>query len=54
MRTSEYLGGPQTAMYGFAAVSREPRPLPMTKMAAQKPPNDSALMAGMARIAPRP
>jgi hypothetical protein len=25
-------------MYGFAAVSSDPRPLPMMKMQAQKPP----------------
>ncbi len=41
-------------MYGFAAVSRDPSPLPMMKMQTQKPEKDSALMAGMARRAPRP
>jgi hypothetical protein len=41
------------AMKGLAAVSSEPSPLPMMKMAAQKPPNDLALMAGMEIMAPR-
>lgn len=54
MRISKYLGGPQTAMYGFAAVSRDPRPLPMTKMPAQNPQKLLLLMAGMASRDPRP
>lgn len=54
MRISEYLGGPQTVMYGLAAVSSEPRPLPMTKMQTQKPAKLAFLMAAMARRAPRP
>lgn len=40
MRISEYLGGPHIVMYGFAAVSSDPRPLPMMNVAAQKPPKD--------------
>jgi hypothetical protein len=35
-------------MYGFAAVSRLPRPLPMIKMAAQKPPKERYKMHGHA------
>jgi hypothetical protein len=35
-------------MYGFAAVSRDPRPLPMMKIAAQKPPKDRLRMHGHA------
>lgn len=41
-------------MYGFAAVSREPSPLPMTKMAIQKPAKDLARMQGNAISAPMP
>ena len=52
MRISEYRGGPQTVMYGFAAVSRDPSPLPMTKMAAQKPPKDLCRIHGQAINAP--
>ena len=39
-------------MNGFAAVSREPRPFPMMKIDAQKPPNDFALIQGIAIKAP--
>lgn len=42
------------AMYGLAAVSSDPRPFPMIKMQAQKPPNECCLIAGIARRAPRP
>ena len=38
----------------MAAVSRAPSPLPMMKMAAQKPPNDLASMHGQATRAPMP
>ena len=41
-------------IYGFAAVSRDPRPLPMTKMAIQNPANDFARMQGNAISAPMP
>lgn len=41
-------------MYGFAAVSREPRPLPMMKIQAQKPPKLWALIAAIAQRAPTP
>jgi hypothetical protein len=41
-------------MYGFAAVSSEPSPLPMIKMHTQKPGNDEANSAGMASSAPSP
>jgi hypothetical protein len=41
-------------MYGLAAVSSEPRPLPMMKMHTQKPANEWWMMAGMASSAPRP
>lgn len=51
---SEYFGGPQTARYGFAAVSREPSPLPMTKMAAQKPPKEPLTRHGQAIKDPNP
>ncbi len=40
MRSSEYRGGPQTERYGFAAVSRDPSPLPHMKVAPQNPPNE--------------
>lgn len=33
---------------GLAAVSSEPRPLPIIKIEAQKPPKDLALMQGIA------
>lgn len=39
-------------MNGLAAVSSDPRPFPIIKMEAQKPPNDLALMQGMAMRAP--
>jgi hypothetical protein len=39
-------------MKGLAAVSREPRPFPMIKIDAQKPPNDFALIQGIAIKAP--
>lgn len=39
-------------MYGFAAVSRDPSPFPMMKIAAQKPPNDLYRMQGHATKAP--
>jgi hypothetical protein len=48
IRISEYFGGPQTVIYGFAAVSREPNPLPMMKIAAQNPPKDLFRMHGHA------
>lgn len=41
-------------MYGFAAVSSEPSPLPMMKIQMQKPANDLLMMAGIASSAPRP
>jgi hypothetical protein len=53
-RASQTGTGPLLAMYGLAAVSREPRPFPMMKMQAQKPPNECSLMAGIARRAPSP
>jgi hypothetical protein len=34
------------AMYGFAAVSNDPRPDPMIKVAPQKPPNERFTAAG--------
>ena len=52
IRNSEYFGGPQTVIYGFAAVSREPSPFPIMKMAAQKPPKDLCRMQGHAINAP--
>jgi hypothetical protein len=39
-------------MNGLAAVSRDPKPLPIMKIAAQKPPKDFALIQGMAIRAP--
>jgi hypothetical protein len=41
-------------MYGFAAVSREPKPFPMIKIAPQKPPNDLRTRHGQAISAPIP
>lgn len=41
-------------IYGLAAVSRDPSPLPMMKMQAQNPPKLSPLMAGIASRAPIP
>lgn len=41
-------------MYGLAAVSRDPRPLPIMKMATQNPPKDLARMQGHATNAPIP
>ena len=41
-------------MYGLAAVSKEPSPFPMIKMAAQNPPKDRARMQGQATNAPIP
>jgi hypothetical protein len=40
-------------MKGLAAVSSDPRPFPIIKMQAQKPPNDFCFKAAMARSAPR-
>jgi hypothetical protein len=37
---------------GFAAVSRDPSPFPIMKMAAQKPPKDLALIHGIEIKAP--
>lgn len=51
---SEYFGGPQTVIYGFAAVSKLPNPLPMIKMAAQKPPNERFRIQGHATSDPMP
>lgn len=51
---SEYFGGPQTVMYGFAAVSKLPNPFPIIKIAAQKPPNDLYKMQGQATRDPTP
>jgi hypothetical protein len=41
-------------MYGFAAVSSEPKPLPMMKMQIQKPAKEWLRMAGIVNKAPRP
>ena len=54
IRISENFGGPQTVMYGLAAVSSDPRPLPIIKMQMQKPANEWCRMAGIARRAPIP
>ena len=54
IRISEYFGGPQTVIYGFAAVSKLPRPFPMMKIAAQKPPKDLYKMQGQATSDPTP
>ncbi len=54
IRNSAYRGGPQMVMYGLAAVSRLPRPLPIMKMAAQKPPKERCRMQGHATRAPTP
>lgn len=51
---SLYLGGPQTVRYGFAAVSSDPRPLPVMKMATQKPPKERYTSAGQAMSEPMP
>jgi hypothetical protein len=51
---SLYLGGPQTVRYGFAAVSRLPRPFPMMKIAAQNPPKDRCKRHGHAISEPTP
>lgn len=51
---SEYFGGPQTVIYGFAAVSKLPNPLPIMKIAAQKPPNERYKMQGQATSDPTP
>ena len=51
---SLYLGGPHTVRYGFAAVSREPKPLPVMKMATQKPPKERYTRAGQAMSEPMP
>lgn len=40
--------------YGFAAVSRLPKPFPMTKVAAQKPPNERYTRHGQVSSAPVP
>jgi hypothetical protein len=40
--------------YGFAAVSSEPSPEPMTKVAPQKPPKDWCRPAGHMHRAPMP
>jgi len=42
------------AMYGLAAVSNVPRPLPMMKVAPQKPPKLRLSAAGHMRRAPMP
>lgn len=39
-------------MKGLAAVSSDPKPLPIMKMEAQKPPKDLALIHGIAIKAP--
>jgi hypothetical protein len=41
-------------MYGFAAVSKLPNPLPIMKIAAQKPPKDRFRMQGHATREPMP
>lgn len=41
-------------MYGFAAVSKLPNPLPIIKIAAQKPPNERFRMQGHATSDPIP
>lgn len=41
-------------MYGLAAVSSEPSPLPMMKMQMQNPAKLWLMMAGMASRPPRP
>jgi hypothetical protein len=41
-------------MYGFAAVSREPNPLPMMNVAPQKPPKLLFIAAGHIMSAPIP
>jgi len=41
-------------MYGLAAVSKDPKPLPMMNIAAQKPPKDRCKMQGHATNAPIP
>jgi hypothetical protein len=44
----------QTAKYGFAAVSSDPSPLPITNVAAQNPPNERYRRHGHASRAPSP
>jgi hypothetical protein len=51
---SEYFGGPQTVIYGFAAVSKLPSPFPIMKIAAQKPPKLLFKMQGQATRDPTP
>lgn len=41
-------------MYGLAAVSSDPNPLPMMKMHTQNPAKLLCMIAGMARSAPIP
>lgn len=41
-------------MYGLAAVSNDPSPLPMMKMQKQNPAKLLCMMAGMANSAPIP
>jgi hypothetical protein len=48
------LGGPQTVIYGFAAVSKLPNPLPIIKIAAQNPPKDLYKIQGQATSDPTP
>lgn len=42
------------ARYGFAAVSRDPKPFPITNIAAQKPPKERWSRHGHAINAPMP
>jgi hypothetical protein len=54
---TKYAGRPgnlQTARYGLAAVSSDPKPFPITKVAAQKPPNERYTRHGQASSAPTP
>jgi hypothetical protein len=51
---SEYFGGPQTVIYGLAAVSKLPSPFPIMKIAAQKPPKLLFKMQGQATRDPTP
>ena len=51
---SLYFGGPQTVIYGFAAVSKLPNPLPIIKIAAQNPPKLLFRIQGQATKDPIP
>lgn len=51
-RISEYLGGPQIARKGSAAVSRVESPEPTTNMLPQKPPNEALTPLGHIRRHP--